>query len=128
VAHHWVRFRPGVDDGEMIAIADGEAFHLDLYAISGSGTLTSVTVNFSYDGVSPTFLFTGSGHDNFGGPVTIQAVNELSPTTTACTISGAGGATARARHADEGCRDRSRWRHTAGDHPAGDGAGGPADG
>src|SRR5260370_27199377 len=37
-------------------------------------------------------------------------------------------ATARARHADEGCGDRSGWRNTAGDHPAGDGAGGPADG
>ena len=23
--------------------------------------------------------------------------------------------------ADEGCGDQSRWRHTAGDHPAGDG-------
>jgi GNAT superfamily N-acetyltransferase len=31
VAHHWVRLRPGVDDGDMIALADGEAFHLDLY-------------------------------------------------------------------------------------------------
>src|SRR5437660_7563484 len=30
-----------------------------------------------------------------------------------------------ARHADEGCGDRSGWRNTLGDHPAGDGEGGP---
>jgi hypothetical protein len=31
VAHHWVRLRPRIDDGDMLALADGEAFHLDLY-------------------------------------------------------------------------------------------------
>jgi GNAT superfamily N-acetyltransferase len=31
VAYNWVRLRPGVDDGDMIALADGEAFHLDSY-------------------------------------------------------------------------------------------------
>jgi hypothetical protein len=31
VAYNWVRLRPGVDDGDMLALAEGEAFHLDLY-------------------------------------------------------------------------------------------------
>jgi GNAT superfamily N-acetyltransferase len=31
VAYNWVRLRPGVDDGDMIALAGGEAFHLDSY-------------------------------------------------------------------------------------------------
>jgi len=31
VAYNWIRLRPGVDDGDMLALADGEVFHLDLY-------------------------------------------------------------------------------------------------
>ncbi len=31
VAYNWVRLRPGVDDGDMLALAQGEAFHLDSY-------------------------------------------------------------------------------------------------
>jgi GNAT superfamily N-acetyltransferase len=31
VAYNWVRFRPGIDDGDMIALAEREAFHLDTY-------------------------------------------------------------------------------------------------
>ena len=31
VAYNWVRLQPGVDDGDMIALADGQAFHLDSY-------------------------------------------------------------------------------------------------
>jgi len=31
VAYNWVRLRPGPDDGDMIALADREAFHLDSY-------------------------------------------------------------------------------------------------
>jgi GNAT superfamily N-acetyltransferase len=31
VAFNWVRLCPGVDDGNMIALADREAFHLDSY-------------------------------------------------------------------------------------------------
>jgi hypothetical protein len=31
VAFNWVRLRPGVDDGDMIALAEREAFHLDSY-------------------------------------------------------------------------------------------------
>lgn len=27
VAYNWVRLRPGVDDGDMLALAEGEAFH-----------------------------------------------------------------------------------------------------
>lgn len=31
VAFNWVRLRPGVDDGDMIALAEREAFHFDSY-------------------------------------------------------------------------------------------------
>jgi hypothetical protein len=31
VAYNWVRLRPGADDADMIALVDGEAFHLDAY-------------------------------------------------------------------------------------------------
>jgi ribosomal protein S18 acetylase RimI-like enzyme len=31
VAYNWVRLRPGPDDGDMIALADREAFHFDSY-------------------------------------------------------------------------------------------------
>jgi hypothetical protein len=31
VAYNWVRLSPGVDDGDMIALAHGEAFHLNSY-------------------------------------------------------------------------------------------------
>jgi GNAT superfamily N-acetyltransferase len=31
VAYNWVRLRPGVDDGDMIALANREAFHFDSY-------------------------------------------------------------------------------------------------
>lgn len=31
VAYNWVRLRPGIDDGDMIALTDKEAFHLDTY-------------------------------------------------------------------------------------------------
>jgi hypothetical protein len=31
VAYNWVRLRPGVDDGDMIHLVDGQAFHLDFY-------------------------------------------------------------------------------------------------
>lgn len=31
VAYNWVRLRPGLDDADMLALADGEAFHLDSY-------------------------------------------------------------------------------------------------
>ncbi|MGA8567361.1 MAG: hypothetical protein WB580_06165 [Candidatus Binataceae bacterium] len=31
VAYNWLRLRPGVDDGDMISLADREAFHFDSY-------------------------------------------------------------------------------------------------
>jgi hypothetical protein len=31
VAYNWARLHPGIDDGDMIALAEGEAFHLDIY-------------------------------------------------------------------------------------------------
>jgi len=37
VAFNWVRLRPGVDDGDLIALADREAFHFDSYAPVSSG-------------------------------------------------------------------------------------------
>jgi GNAT superfamily N-acetyltransferase len=31
VGYAWMRYRPGVDDGDMIALADGEVYHFDGY-------------------------------------------------------------------------------------------------
>jgi hypothetical protein len=31
VACNWVRLFPGVDDGDMIALGEGEAYHFDIY-------------------------------------------------------------------------------------------------
>jgi hypothetical protein len=52
---------------------------------SGSGSLSFVSAAFSYDGLVPGVLFTGSGKDNLGGPYTFQCVAELHATTTSCT-------------------------------------------
>lgn len=56
-------------------------------SVRGSGHNTSVTTNFSYDGITPALLFTGSGSDNIGGPYQLQGVNEFSATATPCTTS-----------------------------------------
>jgi hypothetical protein len=56
-------------------------------SVKGSGHNTSVTTNFSYDGIAPALLFTGSGNDNIGGSYDLQGVNEFSATATPCTTS-----------------------------------------
>jgi len=53
--------------------------------VKGSGRLTFINANFTYDGAADAFQFTGSGKDNVGGTFTSFVVAENAPTSTACT-------------------------------------------
>ena len=68
----------------LLTVGSSSAF---AKSVKGSGHNTSVTTNFSYDGIAPALLFTGSGNDNIGGSYDLQGVNEFSATATPCTTS-----------------------------------------
>ncbi len=51
---------------------------------SGSGSYTLATINFSYDGVTPAVLLTGSETSTLG-PATFQVISETAATTNSCT-------------------------------------------
>jgi hypothetical protein len=60
---------------------------------SGSGSYSFVSAAFSYDGLAPGVLFTGSGKDNLGGPYTFQCVAEFATTTSCTAPDGSAGTT-----------------------------------
>jgi hypothetical protein len=60
---------------------------------SGSGSYSFVSAAFSYDGLVPGVLFTGSGKDNLGGPYTFQCVAEFATTTSCTAPDGSAGTT-----------------------------------
>jgi hypothetical protein len=51
---------------------------------NGSGSYTLATINFSYDGVTPAVLLTGTETSTLG-PATFQVVSETAATTNSCT-------------------------------------------